>query len=263
MSIILKHNSAILFLTHIITEDIIVRYKRLLNETSNLYDVYFAVDTTTNQIDKLKSLPHGKSFLFDLQRIMEQGYTPLGNRVMYNVNYVLLFFRKLFPKYDYYWVIEYDVEFTGSWNIFFNYFETIDADFVSSHIEHFSNDNANWCWWNRTNLSTFGYSNSQMVKSFNPVYRISARALDYMDSVLKKGVQGHFEVIMPTIIANNKELKVLDLGGCGEYSDPSHPNHFYIKGVGVNNGSMRWRPLFLQSCINSLKNTNLLFHPVK
>lgn len=263
MPFILKPNTAILFLSHIINEDVIKRYERLLNVTSNLYDIYFAYDTTSYKKEELISLPHGNRFLFDLQGIMGQGYNPLGNRVMYNVNYVLLLFRKQFSKYDYYWVIEYDVEFTGSWNIFFNYFETIDADFVSSHIEHFSNDNANWCWWNRTNLSTFGYSNSQMVKSFNPVYRISARALDYMDSVLKKGVQGHFEVIMPTIISNNTELKILDLGGFGEYSDPSHPNHFYIKGVGVNNGSMRWRPLFLQSCINSLKNTNLLFHPVK
>ncbi len=57
-----------------------------------------------------------------------------------------------------------------------------DADMLSSHISLRNTDNWDWCWWSTL---TFDEENrveeSRWVKSFNPVYRISNRALVFLD----------------------------------------------------------------------------------
>jgi hypothetical protein len=46
----------------------------------------------------------------------------------------LLAFRKIKPEYDYYWIVEYDVEFSGHWSELFNAFADNTSDLLCSRV---------------------------------------------------------------------------------------------------------------------------------
>ena len=252
--------TCILFLTHFINQEVLDRFWLLHDSCGEAYDVYFALNDETG--NDLACLHEYKTFTFTCDEILSQGYTPHGNQVMHNVNYVMQLFRKRHPEYTYYWKVEYDVAFTGEWLTLFSYYEDNDADFISSHIERYTKMNKVWHWWYDTDWKDTGITPSQCVKSFNPVVRISGKALDFMDSFLKRGITGHFEVTESTALFLNG-FQLLDMGGTGDFSDPKFPNHFYVQGKGINAGTMRWRPEFLPTEVEAFTGTNKIFHPLK
>ncbi len=83
-----------------------------------------------------------------------------------------------------------------------------------------------------------------------------------MDEFLRKGNYGHFETVMSTALYNYG-FNLLDMGGTGDFTPPEYINKFYVKGAGVNNGTMRFRPLFLKDEIKALGVKDMLFHPLK
>lgn len=252
-------NTAILFLTHYIDQEILYRFHQLHDSCKGRFGVYFALN---DEVGYDMACLHGhNTFVFTCKDVMSQGYFPHGNQVMHNVNYVMQLFRKQHPEYAFYWKVEYDAVFTGEWQRFFSYYEDNPTDFISSHIERFTISNRYWPWWYADWKDT-DITLPQCIKSFNPIIRISGKALDFMDSFLKRGVVGHFELIEATALYNNG-FQMLDMGGTGEFSDPTHPNHFYVQGMGINAGTMRWRPAFLKEEVAAFAHINKLFHPLK
>lgn len=47
---------------------------------------------------------------------------------------VAMHFFNAHPEFDRYWVVEYDVRFTGNWRGFFDAFEDSDSDFLSATL---------------------------------------------------------------------------------------------------------------------------------
>lgn len=178
---------------------------------------------------------------------------------------IFYYFKKL-PDYKYYWVIEYDVEFGGNWKYLFNTYQSSSADFVSSYITHFKNDER-WPWWYLTH-PVKSISNSERIRSFNPIYRISRRALHYLHDELRTGWKGHNEVLLSTLLYHN-DFELLDFGRGGEFSSELFPN-FYTKNFQFHTrklfplrkfyymGTMRYRP-----AMKKRGNRNLLYHPIK
>ena len=251
---------AILFLTHVINDEVEKRFLKLLYEELKNHDVFFACESGAGVA--LPSYEGARTFVFSLDDLMALGYNALGCQVMHNVNYALLLFLKRNPLYDCVWLVEYDVVFTGNWNTFFSYFSQNDAGLISSHIERLSPSNQLWPWWHKVDWAGLDVSQTTWVKSFNPIFRLSAQASASLDRFLRCGVQGHYECTMATALYR-EGFRLLDYGGTGEFSEREHPNHFCIDGYGVNNGTMRWRPVFLQSEIDALGTPAKLFHPVK
>ena len=69
-------------------------------------------------------------------KLNKLGYTPWGCTIMDgNFHFVLLDFYRQHPEYDYYWLIEYDVRFSGNWKTFFSFFHDKDEDFWAAHVE--------------------------------------------------------------------------------------------------------------------------------
>lgn len=82
-------------------------------------DVFFAYHLRENELpDNLQGLevfPFTDSILHDL------GYTPIEDSLLPGSNHFpLLKFYREHPGYDYYWLIEDDVRFSGEWNLFFD-----------------------------------------------------------------------------------------------------------------------------------------------
>lgn len=100
------------------------------------------------------------------------------------------------------------------------------------------------------------------MKGFNPVCRYSRRALALLDEYIKKGYSAHSEVMITTCLYHHG-FKIGDIGGTGEFTPHGYRNKYYVQGRGVNNGTMRWRPLYTMEEIEALGTKNKLFHPIK
>ena len=77
-------------------------------------------------------------------------------------------------------MVEDDVRFSGDWKVFFNNFSTNHADFLASIIES-KKENPNWFWWSYLKTENENVSEEQLLKSFNPIYRLSHQALLCID----------------------------------------------------------------------------------
>ncbi|RNC66766.1 glycosyltransferase [Proteiniphilum sp. X52] len=251
-----EKKTVILYVTHRIDETIIERYVNIKNSVKNMSDVFLLFNKEEENVD----IPEGIiPYYFDVESLNNLCYEPIKETIIPGSNhFAVLQFFKDYPTYDYYWNIEYDVYFTGEWDYLFSSFDHIDADFLSSHIERFK-DFPNWYWWHSFHLNDVDLPLSQMIKSFNPIYRISKGALKLLNNTLKGGRSwGHHEVFIPTVL-NYFGMKIIDFGGHGEFVIPGNEEKFYSS-QGHNNGSMRYRPAYYE---NEVTEINKLYHPVK
>lgn len=255
-------NTAVLFISHLINEDTMKKYIKLKNELFDTCDVFWVLQKECNNDI---SLPDDILFYtFSMASIREMKYEPLYDDSIYcNVNFVLQRFFKDNPKYERYWSIEYDVIFTGNWHTLIDSFEHKDADLISCHIAKYTKGiNEHWDWWKPLVWVDEEIPLGECVKAFNPIYSLSNKALEFLDEFLRKGNSGHFETVMSTAL-HYHGFKLLDMGGTGDFTPPELRNRFYIQGAGVNNGTMRFRPNFLNEEVVAMNVPDKLFHPLK
>ncbi len=172
-------------------------------------------------------------------------------------------FYLLHPYYAHYWFVEYDVVFTGNWLTLMEDCRKnlADYDFLSCHIERYDEErNGLWYWWRQGNRAGVTYKNC--IKGFNPICRYSNRALTCLDQYMKQGYSAHSEVMITTCLYHHG-MKIGDIGGQGEFVPKGWKNRYYLAGEGVNNGTMRYRPVYTREEIEKTGLKNKLFHPLK
>ena len=258
----IKMKNIVLFIAHFINQNTIKRYQRLCKELNKKeYDVVWII-TLGDKVDlnlpsDIVSIHYHPSDLYLLN------YKPITSYLVPgSCHFLPLRFYIDNPEYHHYWFIEYDVEFTGKWDVLMNDCDTnLDGyDFLSCHIERFDETNKDWGWWHHCNDS--GYPLTECIKGFNPICRYSNKALDCLNKYLKQGYSAHSEVMLTTCLYHHG-FKVGDIGGTGEFTLDGYRNKYYVQGIGVNNGTMRWRPLYTMEEIEALGTKNKLFHPIK
>lgn len=256
--------AAVLFLSHLITDSYLSRYHKLVSDIGGLYDVYWAFQTDNGISDAPLKDAGVKIFGFNLDELNALDYSPLFEQIFGSEHFITEYFSKQHPEYEYYWVVEYDVVFTGHWNTFFRAFANSDADLISSHIAVHDKSNEDWTWWRSLSFEKEDeVAPEKYVKSFNPVYRISKRALLFLDGYLQKeNNKGYYEVVFTTALYNHG-FKLQDIGGTGAFVAEGFRNRFYIQGTGIHNGTMRWNPEFLLEEVEALGTKDKLFHPIK
>lgn len=256
--------TAVLFLSHLVEDYCLQRYEKLVKESSEKYDVFWAYHADGGKgIARLQE--RGVNlFTFTAKELNQLGYTSIAETLVPgSVHFVMSWFYRQHPEYDFCWNIEYDVMFTGNWNTFFAAFAANDADLLASHIEFRSAQNEQWPWWKSLSLvEDTPDLPSECVKCFAPVYRLSKRAFTFIDSYFKKANSGHMEVLLSTALYRHG-FSICDIGGTGEFTPLELRNRFYVQGTGVNNGTMRWRPVFCAEGVDALEAEDKLFHPVK
>lgn len=241
-------------------EQTLEAFRALLAGTREFGDCMMLYHLTGDQPDQPG---HQQGFVFTSDVLQQMNYLPIGfSLVPGNNHFPLLRFYREHKDYEYYWLVEHDVRYGGSWGNFFTAFEGVDADFISSHIQHY-HEIPSWGWWPTLANHLTVVPLPARLRSFNPIYRISRRALAVIDGALQRHWTGHHEVLLPTLISM-AGLKLLDLGGMGSFSDPNAPNRFYDataipKDGSLTTGTMRWRPVIDQIQYQPGK----LYHPVK
>jgi hypothetical protein len=244
-----KKRQAFLFLCHLSTGTIMKEFENIRRSTEHLGKAFFLYDETGKSIpDKINKL---SPYLFSNESLSQLCYPTTGEDILPgHAHFPLFQFFRDNPDYDYYWVIEYDVRFSGEWRLFFDSFLKTNADFLTCHIRAYA-DELSWPWWELNHPRESIPLNARLA-SFNPIYRISNAALLFLHQAFQSGWRGHYEVALPTLLHNNG-LTIRDISDSDKYAAPDINNKFYSK------GTFRYRPEFWRCG----REKNKLYHPVK
>lgn len=243
------NKQAILIVTNRISKDVIKRYHQLTKAVAKSGDVFVLYHTDNikipEQFREIKIETFTDKILSDLH------YKPIRETLVPGSNHfpVLNFFLS-HPDYSHYWCIEDDVAFSGNWTDFFeNVSLHPDYDFITSHIRRYA-DLPVWPWWKTLAGHQGKLNKNEMLNSFNPIYRISNKALQHIDVCLKSGYTGHHEVLLPTVL-KKAGFKIADFA--------TVDNHVTTVLSLCTLGTMRWKPVFLFPS----NKKNKLYHPAK
>ena len=256
------NKTVFLFATHKLTDFVLEQYYRLKLATKNIGVLYLLIED-----GELQQIPVDvKYYSFSVDTLNELNYEPIEESIIPGSNHFpVLQFYKEHPEFLYYWNIEYDVYFNGKWESFFDPFEMIISYFISSHIEWYT-QRPKWDWWKSVQFKTLSIPQNRYLKSFNPIYRISNRALKALDGVLSLRNSGHHEVVIPTVL-DYLGYTINDFGGNSEFTLCELNIPCYLSNSELNNwyteSTMRYRPVFNKEAITRKGIDNMLYHPIK
>ncbi len=257
----LNKNQAFLVLTTKHTPVVVDFYQAIREATQHLGDAFVLYHQREQQLpEKLAQVNH---FAFTDAMLCELNYIPIGFKVVPgNTHFPLFAFLSNHTTYDYYWVIEDDVRFNGDWKYFFDSFLGLDHDFLTSHVRTPAQE-PDWTWWHYLANPYRVIPFESRLRSFNPIYRLSAKAVQYLGESLTSFWCGHCEVLLATLLRDGG-LSIADFGGKGAFVLPGYENRFYLSGVPdqhgrLSDGTMRFRPVYETMGDEA----NKLYHPIK
>ena len=198
-------NTVILFCCHFLSPEIEREFSRLKKCCDKDFDVVLSYDCS-GDIDRLSR--DFSSHLFTVDQIKKMGYGFSDHEgIWYHPEYAIIDYYLRNPHYDFYWRIEYDVQFGGDWGDFFRYFFDNKADLLGTYIKAHKDD-PHWLWWNAIN---FKVDQDCLRGMFFPVVRFSRRSLAYLDEKYRDGASGFCEIIVPTLL-NMERMNIEDIG---------------------------------------------------
>ncbi|MFC1222206.1 beta-1,6-N-acetylglucosaminyltransferase [Pedobacter sp. BG31] len=256
------NKEVVLFLTNKSDPETLARYNRIKETLPKRFSlIYLRHEKRNESVLVQDEMEH---FIFDDGIMKDLSLQGIFKSLLPGSNHFPLFgFYRNNPYYKHYWVIEDDVYYHGDIGQFFDHFRSFESDFISSHIRDYC-DEPKWHWWySLQNNKGKIIPVSRRLRSFNPIYRISNRAIYFLDEAFKAGWSGHHEVAMPTLLKEHGFL-VEDFGGNGSYVREDSLGKFYQESIAaaggeLDTGSMRYRPVISKSEINN----SLLYHPLK
>ena len=251
---------ALLWLTHVWAPEIQDEFENLAAIEGP--DVWLLLDARTPGAASLEK-QYPNCHVFDEETLFHHPYPKLtGHGLINHPHFPVLDFFLSHREYQQYWVVEYDVRYTGQWESLIRAFQSFDHDLVTSHIRHFAQE-PRWPWWDTLNHPTQSIVRERYVRSFNVIYRISNRALKFLHQAQLDGWRGYPEVSFPTLLSVGG-FTLLDFGGNGRFALPEYKNKFYTSHSSINgllsiSGTMRYRP----SMARAGSRKNKIYHPVK
>lgn len=260
---------AVIYYTHFSSSAVRRELARLRDELGSRYDIFAAGYCRTSRaldgIDCVSALPYSASDLKSLPypcktaRFDPESY--LGNADLVPMRFFLDH-----PDYDHYWIIEYDVRFSGSWTKLFEDLSSSKADLLCTTLQAWA-DNPDWAHWGTLITGTEEVALQRRVKGFMPFCRLSRRFMQTSDARYRAGWAGHSEVIWPTVAALS-DMLIEDIGGDGAFTPSERRGRYYFNtpnewsqfpGTFVFRPSFADRNLFGPGCHFK----GMLWHPVK
>ncbi len=271
MNLALKNKAtAILILNHFMDKSLRRLYEQIRRDCGPEYDIYLLSDRTRKDRPYVFHTPQLKQFRFtrnDLESLGYPGKQNLSlkragkrNMKLGNAELPVLLFKAAHPEYEHYWIVEYDVRFSGNWNLLFSHFLESPADLLGTTLSTYP-ECPQWSHWHTVKLPAFNLSREQLVRGFFPVYRISGKALDCLHREYQIGCFGHMETLMPSLLFHSG-LLLEDIGGNGKFVVGGNENIFYTNNPMDNSlapGTFIYRPWLTASGTQP----NMLWHPVK
>jgi hypothetical protein len=261
------NNTCILFMTHRLNSFILKEFDKLKECRLHGYDVKLFYDNSKNDFPFKRFRDEQEYALFTMAD-MEKAYSMVpfwkGKRNPFygNLLFPILSFAAK-RLYDFIWRIEFDVRFSGRWLDFFDEFASSPADLLGTTLGTFERT-PSWNLWQTAALHGEPVPTAQLIRGFYPVLRLSRHACTVLEDAMRQGWQGHFEVILASIL-NQRHCLIEDIGGDGAFVSPAHKGRFYSNTPQNNNlypGTFVWRIPEICSP-HVLEKPAHLYHPVK
>ena len=177
-----------------------------------------------------------------------------------NIDLPLMWYFHESPHYDYYWVVEYDVRFTGSWLDFFRHFAANESDLLATTLFDYS-FRPGWDNW-ATLKSPERIPDQDRVRALFPLYRLSNAALRALHEAYCEGWSGHYESDDPHYSQNPLASHSRILAVPAVTSAPGNHDRFYRNSpdrAGLAPGTFT----VAANAIRADYPPNLLWHPIK
>lgn len=251
---------AFIFIAHHFTRGIIQEYKKISAQVAGLGTAWFLYQGETGSWPRKLKLENRESV--GREDILALGYRmPFDKIIPGSTHFPMLDFYQKHPNYRDYWLIEYDVRFSGTWRTFFVDFAQIRADFLAAHFRWYQQE-PDWPFWDLTHPSN-SIPLQDRLRCFHPICRFSNPALAFLCKSHQDGWCGHSEVL-PSSLLHKSGYSLADFGGEGEFVLPGMHNKYYApippnrKGL-LESGTYRYRPPHLFTGFEKDK----LYHPIK
>lgn len=251
---------ALLFLCHLTEPDHVQRFKQLERAFRPFGDAWFVFDSTRHAPPPLVQAELHHTFSLDSLKAL--GYRWRHPELMPgHVHFPVLEFFKAHRHYSRYWVVEYDVGFTGPWRLFFRLANRSRADLIATQLASRS-EQPGWYWWDSLQAPAHEALPDPLYRCFAPICRLSNPALSFLDTKLQAGWLGHQEVVLPTLLAHHG-FQIEDLGPAKSFPSTTPWPWYAERSTGedgqLNASSMRFKPPFEALGTRPLT----LYHPLK
>jgi hypothetical protein len=252
-----------IFLTHHRSPRIRRHFERLVRESSHLVTWHFVYSADTG------ARPRAAFPYADPADVLAGRYRAMvRNGGVYGGYLDVLFVPVLraLPS-DHVWLIEYDVDYSGSWDELFGEFGDNDADLLTTALMYKSED-PDWPHW-RTAHTPEWVPEDHLVRSLNPVMRVSQRLLNtYAVTLTDEEWGGTYEYTLSTV-AVLSGARVEDLGNQGSFTPLGRAGRIY-SGRSPSGTSedltFRFRPVrprYFHESPDAFEQPHMLYHPVK
>src|SRR4029453_4769854 len=124
-----RSNQVFLFLSHSVSTRVLREYRNIRTATAGMGNSIFLYDNRCDEAPP--GLSWDELYLFSEESLSRLNYRMIGPSFFPgHVGFPLLQFFRDNPDFDYYWLIEYDVRFSGNWRFFFEFFKDRRKDFL-------------------------------------------------------------------------------------------------------------------------------------
>lgn len=260
--------TAVVFLTHTWHGHVRTRYLDLADAVPPDHDLRLAFDATEAEPDDVAAAERvaGESlYPFRFPELSSPRYPRpwAGDNdarlIPGNVGLLLLHLARTGRGYERYWLVEYDVAYSGDWGAFFGHFRSNESDLLGTTFQP-HRVLPEFHWWDALE-SPDPVPREELYRGFFPVMRITHRGLDALDRAYSDGWSGHHEVVLPTALPRYG-AEIEDIGGEGPFVRPGNENRFYTNTpwrTGLGPGTFIYRPPRRWPGLRPGK----LWHPVK
>ena len=128
---------ALLWMTHVWNRELEAEFERFLQiNYPGSPDVWLILDSSTPGAMDL-ARRYERCHVFRVNEMFQRlSYPRINNKTLYNhVHFPILDFFHSHSEYDHYWVIEFDVRYTGEWEILLRSFESFNQDLITKTSE--------------------------------------------------------------------------------------------------------------------------------
>jgi hypothetical protein len=168
---------------------------------------------------------------------------------------------------DHLWVMEYDVDYSGSWADLFGQFAGNDADLLSTTITRRA-EHPDWVHWQQAEAPPW-VPQDQMVRALHPLMRVSRRLVNsYAVAMADARWRGHYEFTLTTTAVLGGGA-VEDIGGAGSFTPASRQGRNYVgrtRGETPSGQTFGFRPVrrrYFHESPQAFPEPGMLYHPVK
>lgn len=267
---IVTARSAVLILNHYADPSIFEQFGQIRRACGPQYDVFLLSDRTRPSLSFARRPVDAPEVRFTARDLIGLGYPgklniiqsgrQMQNLKLGNADLPVLLFHAQRGHYRHYWIIEYDVRYSGPWQQFFSAFEASTADLIGTSLIRLP-EFPGWSHWRSLQIDGPSLEDAQKLRGFFPIYRVSNAALTTLHAAYLRGASGHMETVLPTVL-HQAGLELEDIGGDGDFVKPDNINRFYTNRRLTNElspGTFVYRPS--RTAVGAQQ--HMLWHPVK